>query len=342
MHGQDEPSSPPPFVHVVASNVGLQSPLPADGVIQVAFDRYLNPLSANRQGVTLVDEFGNIPGTPPIVVYDPVTRVVTISNPNPGAPWLEVGQFYKVIFPVSAPDASTLGLRAIDGATIDPATPAIGFSVAAPTGNPPVDPRIDFCSDVFPLFAATRSQPGIQGVCSSGACHGGDPTSAAQGLALSKPEWIRSTAIGVEAVETTTAALGSPLPPEPAFPTGMPIIDPGNPGDSYLLYKLLLPDMNGVPSARGASVVYSACKPITAPFDYGPSASFASSDEAARLSAHVPGRRMPWGDFQADGTFTQGGGTPLTLDEIERIRLWIQQGAEIDDCSQCPATESSP
>jgi hypothetical protein len=118
----------------------------------------------------------------------------------------------------------------------------------------------------------------------------------------------------------------------------MPIIDPGNPGDSYLIYKLLLPDEDGsIPDAGGASISYTPCASgsVTPPFDYGPGG-FASADEAARLTAHVQGRRMPWGDFQAGGGVDVHA-TPLTLDEIERIRLWIAQGAQVDDCA-CAAT----
>jgi predicted DNA-binding protein (UPF0251 family) len=36
---------------------------------------------------------------------------------------------------------------------------------------------------------------------------------------------------------------------------------------------------------------------------------------------------MPWGQ------------TPLTIDEMERIRLWIAEGAEVDDCTTCPTTQ---
>jgi hypothetical protein len=324
---------------VLAANVSGQIPLPQDGVIQVAFDRYLNPLTANRQGVTLLDENGFVPGGPPIVQYDPVARMVTISNPTPGKPWLVVGQFYKVVFPVATDEAGSFGLRSIDDATIDPSTKAITFQVAAPTGSPPTLPTIDFCTDVFPIFAARRaSTTATKGVCTNAACHAAGGT-AAQGLVLETPDDIRRTAIGVQAVETTTAALSTPLPPQPAFPVGMPIVDPGDPGDSYLLYKMLLPDQNGVPSADGVSVPYTACRPVTAPFFYGPGAGFASADEQARLAAHVVGRRMPWGDWDdATHSFGSGGGTPLTFDELERIRLWIQEGAEVDDCSNCPAT----
>jgi hypothetical protein len=331
-------------VHVVSANVGPQTPLPQDGVIQITFDRYLSPLSVNRQGVALRDLFGGAPDSP-IVQYDPVTRVVTMSNPNPGQPWLEVGKTYEVFFPIATSEAGSFGLRAIDNATMDPATQPLGFSIAPPTGNPPALPKIDFCTDVFPLFTAKYADPSFAnfgGRCTNRSCHAtqtGDATySAATGLVLSSPEGIRHTALGVAAAETTTGGTSTSLSPQFVFPAGMPIIDPGNPGDSYLIYKLLLPDEDGsVPDAGGASISYTPCSgSITPPFDYGPGASFASPDEAARLSAHVQGRRMPWGNFLAGGDIDLQA-TPLTLDEIERIRLWIAQGAQVDDCS-CLAT----
>lgn len=338
---RDEPKPPPPFVHVVAANVGTQTPLPQDGVIQIAFDRYLSPLSVNRQGVGLRDLFGGAPASP-IIQYDPVTRVVTLSNPNPGQPWLDVGKSYEVVFPIATEEAGSFGVRAIDNATMDPATQPLGFVIAPPTGNPPSAPTIDFCRDVFPLFAATNTvTPNVGGRCTNVACHGignaDNPYTAATGLVLSIAEGIRHTAIGVAASEATTGAPSTPLAPQFVFPAGMPIIDPGNPGDSFLIYKLLLPDEDGsVPDAGGASIPYTSCGPITPPFDYGPGASFASADEATRLAAHVPGRRMPWGDFDAGTIDTHA--TPLTLDEIERIRLWIAQGASVVDCpSTCPS-----
>ncbi len=325
---KDEPQPPPPFAHVVAANVGTQAPLPQDGVIELGFDRFLNPLTVNRQSLGLRDAFGGAPDSP-IVQYDPVARVATLSNPNPGQPWLEVGKSYQVVFPIANAEAGSFGLRTIDGASLDPSTGPLGFQIAPPTGNPPSSPKIDFCADVFPIFAATRADPTLRGACSASACHGGSASSptSAMGLVLESEDGVRR-AIGAPARETANGGLTTPLAPQPAFPVGMPLIDPGNPGDSYLIYKLLLADDDTVPDASGASVPYTlGCgRAITAPFDYGPGASFASPDEAARLASRITGRRMPWGS------------TPLTFDEIERISLWIAQGAGVDDCSSCPAT----
>jgi len=339
-------------VHVVGANVGTSTPLLAytqkdgtivDDGIRIAFDRFLNPSTVNRQGIGLRDLNGNAPDSP-IIDYDPITRVVTISNPNPGLTWLVPGQQYEVLFPIATAEAGSFGLRAIDGAPVDPSTQTIGFSVTAvsdryvgthlegPTG-PPV---IHFCSDVMPIFAATNLSATKEGACGSAACHGipENKLYTASGLVLDTSDGIRNTAIGVPAEETTTGALSTPLAPQAVFSVGMPIIDPGNPGNSYLLYKLLKAD-NGAPDASGATVPYTACVPTTPPFDYGPGPGFASPDEAARLAELIPGRRMPWGDTTAQ----HGPAPPLTIDEMERIRLWILEGAQVDDCTTCGASQ---
>jgi hypothetical protein len=119
----------------------------------------------------------------------------------------------------------------------------------------------------------------------------------------------------------------------------MPIIDPGDPAHSYMIYKLLMPDANGAPDGTGAGFSYATspgCAPRAAPFDYGPNPNLASPDEATRLAQFVHGRRMPWGDPTQGNTFTNTGGTPLTLDELERISVWILQGAPVTACALAP------
>ena len=330
----DQPAVIPPYIHVIAANVGNNVPLPNNGVIKVAFDRYINPLTMNRQGIALRDLFGNAPDSP-IIQYDPVTRTATISNPGPDPnAWLIEGTTYEVSFPIATDDAGSFGLRAIDGATMDPATQKIAFKVVAADPNLVTKPpTIDFCRDIYPLFAARRTDPAqshTQGLCSNLHCHSG--TLAATGLQLDLPEGVRHTAIGVEATEATTGALSVPITAQNSFPVGMPIIDPGDPAHSYLIYKLLLPDVNGAPDGTGAGFSYTmTCGTATPPFDYGPSPQLASADEAQRLSQFVHGRRMPWGDPIAPGTFTTNGGTPLDLDELERVSVWILQGAPVVD-----------
>jgi hypothetical protein len=290
----------------------------------------LSPDTANRQGVGIRDLFGNAPSSP-VIDYDPITRTLTLSNPNPGMPFLISGQSYELVFPVFNADSGPFGLVAIDGATMDPTTPTIAFPVIDPLPNPPTYPTVHFCADVMPIFRVPLPS-GTEGACGGSTCHGlsapPNPLQTSQGLVLDTEDGVLHTAIGVAAEETTTTAATGAISPQAIFPAGMPIIDPGYPANSYLLYKLLKYD-DGVPDASGASIAYTpTCFPITQPFNYGPAPGFASVDEETRLANLVPGRRMPWG------------GTPLTIDEMERIRLWILQGAQVEDCSSCYA--SSP
>ncbi len=80
-----------PAVLVVSVNVGDKAPLPADGAIQIAFDRYLLPATISRQSVILLDSAKNPVATDlaPIVLYDPIARTVTLAPPK--QPWLTEG-----------------------------------------------------------------------------------------------------------------------------------------------------------------------------------------------------------------------------------------------------------
>ena len=48
--------------------------MPADGAIQIAFDRYLLPATVNRQSMGIVDgaRMALAPELAPVVVYDPI------------------------------------------------------------------------------------------------------------------------------------------------------------------------------------------------------------------------------------------------------------------------------
>lgn len=90
--------------------------------------------------------------------------------------------------------------------------------------------------------------------CARASCHsGGDPAAgipwglgnAAMGLDLSSPEAIEQTAIGRAAHQTQAGDQGAiaAINAEP-FGRAMPIIAPANPGNSYLLYKLIAQTLN--------------------------------------------------------------------------------------------------
>jgi hypothetical protein len=310
----DAPKGVGPVIHVISANVSPTKPLPADGTIELAFDRLLLPESITRQSFTLG---GALPALPS---YDPVTRVVSIT---PLAP-LIVGQTYElaIVTPTSGTDLS--GLRSIDGATIDPKDSVRAFQIVAPGGagdggtisaDGGTGPQaVDFCCGVVPIFAN----------CNSVQCHGGYLPAA--GLALWTNAFVSQTAIG-------RVAHGSNIGPQAqaaavglTFGEDMPIIDPGtggagNPGNSWLIYKLLLahvPPDSGVPTGYPGV----AWTPL-------------SESERTILGTFVTGREMPY-----PGAVTPTPADGLALTDIDTLSNWIAQGAPVP--ATCPAASNCP
>lgn len=286
---------------MVDANVGPDRPLPIDESIQVSFDRFLNPLTVSRQSIALRDEFNQAPVNP-TVTYDPVRRVATLSNPSPdGKPWLTASLPYKIIVSRTV-TADDLSLRTLEGGGVEK-TVIIGFFATAARGRPAA-PATSFCRDVLPV---------LQGAC--GSCHGDDPKKAWAGLRLASPDGVKDTAIGKVAIETAVSGRAVPSPPGPKFGQNVPIVDPGNPGNSYLLYKLLLGSAaNATPrtACGGAPIVVPKWDVATLPRDW--------EDERSRLADVIPGRGMPLAGGVAE-------------EELDRIRQWIAEGATVDACS---------
>lgn len=311
-------------VHVVASNVSVNQALVANGRIELAFDRYLVPACITRQTFSLHDQLMHYQN--PIVAYDPVARIVTIT---PTAP-LQAGQNYVVdIVPPSSP-TDTNGLRAIDGATIDPAEATLEFPVVAVGAGMPqaTPPNVDFCRDILPLLTT----------CAGPSCHGGTPPGPAAGLRLDTPLWISTTAVGRAAQAANTGSRAEPAPAGVHFGVDMPLIDPGsdssggNPGNSWLLYKLLL----AVPTPPSTATAAAGCDGgSSTPTDVSgihlvPWQPTSDADRVATwvarnasLSDYVQGREMP---FPNDPNAPLDQATaPLTIDQLERISRWIAQ-----------------
>jgi hypothetical protein len=60
-----------------------------------------------------------------------------------------------------------------------------------------------------------------------------------------------------------------------------------------------------------------------------------SAAERARLSNYIEGREMPYPLDPAVPEGSDAGTYPLSMQELERLRLWITQGAQIDNCADC-------
>lgn len=266
-------------VHVIGQNFGntplSTSAFPSDGVLRITFDRYLLPVTVTRQSFVLSDSSGNVLSS--VVDYDPVARVVSLSNPGgAGQPcWLNPNASYTVSLGIPSGESDTGGLRAIDGATLT-APQLLGFiapataAVACPAGGV-ATPTANFCSDVLPIFQSRCSAPNCHGsptmVGVSPVFPAGGMSAPAAGLILDEPYAFMNTAglspgsSGIPAHGDNTGPENIPEPPGPIFAVDMPIVDPsGDPANSWLLYKLLL----AVPSATDDPTLdCAACVPTT-------------------------------------------------------------------------------
>jgi hypothetical protein len=307
--------------------------LPADGTIQIAFDRLLAPDSVTRQSFEVSDGSGVY--LEPVVTYDPVTRIVSLQSPNPpGTSWMTIGVTYYVQIGVAkASDTTGLtGPKAIDGATLTQAVTEV-FQAVAPAagGTASADRAIDFCDDILPIFQAN---------CTTGACHG-SPSAGSEpreGLILDTPTGILNTAINRASQESNTGALaGLPTAAE-QFSVDMPIIASGSPGDSWLVYKLLLapnpPATTSSPATCGDAGAPASVFQAPSSDPMAPSVPLSASEQAI-LSEMILGEQMPYP--------YPGLNTALGIDAQERIRAWIVQlndpsntAAQIQECpSNC-------
>jgi hypothetical protein len=310
-----------PPLRFVAANIAPAVVFPSDGVIQLAFDRYLLPSTILRQSIVLREASGR--ALNPGLKYDPATRTVSL-YPETNGGWLVQEQSYVVSFVIPKDENDPNGLRAIDRAPLDPTSVKdLGFKAGPPTGAGASSPPMRFCNEVHPLLVDR---------CGSSTCHGSvDPAASAKpaaGLILDSWYGLEHTAIGRVANGANTSGSARANSAGAIFGVDMPIIDPGNPANSWLVYKLLM----ATPSTKKNDIV-RACPPTSAggqtpildPPPVGVDPGPTSEEERNRLRDAVLGREMPY-----PPTYT-----PLTLEEIRRITTWISQGAKLNDCSKC-------
>ena len=227
-----------------------------------------------------------------------------------------------------------------NGATLDPKQERlIAFGVNQKVAAQSTPPDIDFCVDVLPIFVAKCSAPACQG-----AIRGGDQRPAA-GLILETSAGVANTAIGRVAHGSNTGGVsGHPSPAGPVFAVDMPIIDPGNPGNSWLVYKMELAAPPAV--VDGGSTI--ACQgvpdggtfppPADSYFPLVDASTNAGDGERFTLGNFVIGQPMPYPVLPS--TAPSYDNVPLTFDEREAVRLWIAampQNGQIRDCGACVA-----
>lgn len=263
-----EPALAPPL-HIVAiyppPNAGLDCPpaedggvtdcgVPRNAIFELRFDRYLAPATAIRQSIRV------FAGTPDTSVffqpqYDVIERVVSFVPTAPMA-----ANLLHTLEIVTKRDGGSDGFRSFDGADLEEegSVPLrFNFRTSATSETRPETPAPS-CQSILDDVFGTRS-------CARGSCHSpigqadcpagyarepfepGSPCVGVprMGLDLSGAPGLVTTAINRVAHQSEIGPQGGRYLENPArFGVQMPLIEPGNPGNSYLLYKLLMRPQN--------------------------------------------------------------------------------------------------
>jgi hypothetical protein len=161
--------------------------------------------------------------------YDVVERVV-IYRLNQT---LEPGTLYTVEL-LTPNSESGFGFQAFDGAPLTERSAPLKFNFftrrSTEASQSIALEEIPGCERILELFQ--------QAGCAGASCHGGE--SPNMGLRLDSAAAFAQTAIGRVAHQTELGpSTGVPLRNPERFGVQMPVVDPGQPGNSYLLYKLI-------------------------------------------------------------------------------------------------------
>lgn len=241
--------------------------VPTNVTLAFRFDRFLNPTTVNRQAIRLYTGDPKLsPGAPPFeVVYDPIERVVEYRMP-PGYALAPTTLYRLELLVADAPDDS--GIRAFDGAPL--AEAELPLAVSFFTGDDQVEmplPPAPTCAEILGTASSVFS------ACTGAACHqkggnvvaGADVQDAPHGLWLDDPHRFALSAVNRVARETETGDRSGGPPTERAarFGVHMALVDPRNPGGSYLMYKLLrnLGNFEPCPADSSAPVCAEAADP---------------------------------------------------------------------------------
>lgn len=318
----------------------IQTPLAGDGSTEVLsttsfvvrFDRFVLPMSVVRQSICIQsDVSANVQAIEdcksPVFLeptYNPVRREVLFrQSPDADKTRLAPGTRYALTVLAPPSEDAATGFRAFDGAPLSQ-TKRIEFATVAqdpsqatlevpPTGDLYCrrEPEcLSTCADDACRAGCEKIgvEPLITGCAFGAACHsdavgsGGDILrGAAEGLNFSTSEFILATAVNRVAHQTMMGGHADEPDRSPLrFGRAMPILDAGNPGNSYALYKLVI----------GPNVADDA----------------ASAEEIARLKASVVvGLAMP---PLTTASFNAA--------QADLLSAWIAQGAVPRDCSLPP------
>lgn len=340
-----QPVDAPP-VHVVevrattsldANNQPVRTVLDPTGAVPVLstasfvlkFDRFLLPSSATRQSVCVsadvatqvrkIEDCVNPVFLEP--TYNPVRREV-IYRQKQGEARLIPGTRYALTVLRPEDERVDVGIRAFDGA---PLRENVRFEFVVATQDPP-GATVEWppTGDLWCTGGAAKAVA----TCAYGAaCH--MEKIAAEGLnlflgpTLNTIDYIQSTAISRTAHQTQMGEHADEPDVSPArFGRAMPIIDPERPGNSYLLYKIIIGQGVVEPSATAEQAQHY-------------------KEEIDRLNAaFVVGLPMPPPNTPLSFKLLAADpNDPLLVphvDGMDVVTAWIADGAKLRDCTTPP------
>jgi hypothetical protein len=310
--------------------------VPTNVTLTFRFDRFLNPGTAVRQALRVYS--GDPKAGPPFtydVRYDPVERVVEYRVP-PGGAYRQHTLYQVELFVAKGPGDP--GFRAVDGAPLGEGELPLRASFF--TGDGPVDiappPPAPSCDEIVEQVF------GQLGNCAGQECHrregnallGSDASlgDAPHQLWLDQRSNFASSAIGRIARQTELGDVsgGSSLLQGDRFGVRMALIEPSNPGASYLLYKLLLSPNNFEPCAVDApqSLCAQALDPPTSSHQFLPLAE-------GELLAPAPAELERLRDWFVQGEpmprdNSRGARGNVQLEGLRAVSSFIAAGASCD------------
>ncbi len=305
--------------------------MPTNGTLTFRFDRFLNPTTASRQAIRVYTGDPETALAPPPfeVAYDPVERVVEYRMPSGYG--FAPHTLYTLELAV-AEGADDFGIRAFDGAPL--AETRLPLRTSFFTADAPIDLPVL----VVPTCAEIVTNV-LRDGCGGSQCHQRvghsfkddgrniDLGAAPHGLWLDTPASILETAVGKVARQTEVGdrSGGPPQVNGARFGMRMALLEPRNPGGSYLMFKLLLGRDNYCPewSASDECVGQATSAHSFLPLAEGDSVT-PPQEELDRLREwFVRGESMP--HALADGTRRL-----LNLEELRAVSTFIAAGADCD------------
>jgi hypothetical protein len=296
---------------------GPDCPVPTNVAIELRFDRFLLPGDRLGAGLLLFTGDPDANSIALLPEYNLIERVV-VFHPQQ---LLHPNTLYTAEV-VPSTDAN-LGFWAFDRAPLQEGAVPLRFSFSTGSGSVPVaTPPVvapDTCDTMIagPFASCTQchvTQPGAETVPPS--------KYPPMGLDLSSSLGFFYTAIQHVAhqAETGDSAANQGLESPERFGVQMNVVDPGNPANSYLMYKVLAKPDNYRLDASEASCVTGFHAPVSDGNCLPPSA-----DEATQLREwFVRGDPMPK-DGIGDGFVPIS--ASISHADLVRIDAWIATGA---------------